>query len=214
VFHIGNFIDLPAASDADRDAATRMVLGIARDALVLVTAGRFVPVKGHDDLIAAFAQLPRAIHDRPLVLLMVGDGPLANALKRQAHALGVSDRIVWTGWHTDPGPFYDAADLVVFPSQEKETFGNVILEAWAHAKPLVTSSFPGALELTHAGEDAVRVPCRDPSALARAIAEVLADEHGMTALARAGHARVVRDFSRAAVVGQYRALYDQLLNRA
>jgi glycosyltransferase involved in cell wall biosynthesis len=214
VFHIGNFIDLPPATDAVRIAATRKALGIAPDALVLVTAGRFVPVKGHDDLIAAFARLPRAIRDRPLILLMVGDGPLAGELKRQAEALGVRDRIVWTGWQTDPGPFYDAADLVVFPSLEQETLGNVILEAWAHGKPLVTSAFPGALEITREGEDAVRVPCRDPVALAGAIADVLADERGMAALARAGHARVTRDFSRAAVVGQYRALYDQLLASA
>jgi hypothetical protein len=211
VFHIGNFIDLPAAFPPDRFAGLRTELAIAAEALVLVTAGRFVPVKGLGFLIDAFARLPATVDGRPLQLVLVGDGPLRGALERQADQAGLTGRVLFAGWQTDLAPYYAMADLVVFPSLEAEAFGNVILEAWVHATPLVTARFRGARELTRHGEDAWQVPCGDASALAAGIATVLADGGLAAALAAAGHARVAREFSRDAVVDAYLALYRSLL---
>ncbi len=212
VFHIYNFIDSPTPlSEAER-RRLRESLRIPQDALVLVTAGRFVEVKGHEYLLDAFSRVPAEVHERPLWLVMVGDGLLREPLHRQARELQVNDRIAWTGWQTDPGKYYEIADLVVFPSLERETLGNVILEAWAHGRPLVTTEFAGALEIVRHGVDAWRVPCRDAKALADGIAMVLRDEHLAMALAEKGRSRVDREFGRAAIVDQYLALYDQLLS--
>lgn len=211
VFHIGNFIDLPAPVEPDASERLRVAKGIPADATVLVTAGRFVPVKGVEFLLRAFAQLPAAVRDRPLWLLLVGDGPLRERLRGLANQLGVDDRITWTGWQTQPGPYYAMADLVVFPSLPPEALGNVILEAWAWGKPLVTTRFHGAREITRHGEDAWQVPCEDAEALADGILVVLADDRLATALAQAGAARVRERFSRPAVVNQYLELYRTLL---
>lgn len=214
IFHISNFIDLPQLQPNAEIDHLRDTLVIPRDALVLATAGRFVPVKGQAYLLEAFARLPATLHDRPLWLLMVGDGVLGEALRAQARQLGIDTRISWTGWQTDPAPYYQMADLVVFPSLEEETLGNVILDAWAHQKPLVTASFRGAREISKHGVDAWQVPCADAVALAEGIRTVLTDDALAQAIAREGRARVQRDFTRTEVVRKYLDLYNSLLSGA
>lgn len=143
-------------------------------------------------------------------LLLLGDGPLAGALRAQACTLGVDERIVWAGWQTDPAPWFELADLVVFPSRDAETLGNVILEAWSHARPLVATAFRGAREITRHGEDAWVVPCDDAGALAAGIEFVSGDPGLAAQMVQAGRARVEHDFSAPVIIEQYCDLYRQL----
>jgi glycosyltransferase involved in cell wall biosynthesis len=178
-----------------------------------MTAGRFVEVKGHRFLLDALAQLPVRLNDRPVRLLLLGDGILGPRLREQAARLGVDERIVWAGWQSDPAPFYEIADLVVFPSLEQETLGNVILEAWAHRKPIVVSRFRGAREITRDGVDAWQVPCEDAIELAAGVRHVAGQPGLAAAMAEQGFDQVRRDFSRAAVAGAYIDLYGELRRR-
>jgi L-malate glycosyltransferase len=208
---IGNFIDPPEPAAPGLKLALRAGSGIPQDALLVVSIGRFVPVKGHGHLLEAFARLHESLHDRPLWLALVGDGPLRESLQRQARELGIVERVMFPGWQNEPGRYYRMADLVVFPSLEQEALGNVILETWAYAKPLLTTAFRGAKELTRHDEDAWRVPCGEVDALAEGMRSVLFDEPLADRLAQAGQARVQREFSREAVVNSYLELYGNLL---
>jgi hypothetical protein len=210
VHHIYNFVDAARPVPETELTALRESLGLPDDAWVLVTAGRFVPVKGLGHLVDAMASLPAEIGGRPLRLVLLGDGPLGPELRRQAENSGVGKRIVWAGWRTDPGPFFQLADLVVFPSLEEETLGNVILESWAWSKPLVTSLFRGAREIARHGEDAWCVPCGDPQALAKGIRAMLTDPRLAADLAEAGLVRVQNEFARAPIMEKYLTLYRRL----
>lgn len=212
VHHIPNFIEPPRNIGPDERRALRDGLGLGTDDLVLISAGRFVQVKGYRYLIEALARLPRDIEGRRLRLLLLGDGPDRAALQAQADALGVTERIVWAGWQMEPGPFFAIADLVVFPSLERETLGNVILEAWAWGRPLVTARFRGAVEITAHGEDAWQVPCADAAALARGIFTVARDARLAQRMVGAGARKLQERFSETAVVDRYLELYDQLLS--
>ncbi|MFZ1537132.1 MAG: glycosyltransferase [Chromatiaceae bacterium] len=210
VHHIYNFVDQARPVTNGRIQALRAELGLPADAWVLVSAGRFAPVKGLGYLVAAMAQLPATIADRPPHLVLLGEGHLDAELRSQAESLGLGERIHWAGWRNETGPFFQMADLIVFPSLEEETLGNVILEAWGWSKPLVTTRFRGAREITRHGEDAWCLPCGDAHALAEGIEVVLTDDALRQALARQGQARVQAEFSRATVMAQYRELYRQL----
>ncbi len=210
VFHIGNFIDAPAAVASQRLVELRQRIGVQPDDWLLMTAGRMIDVKGHRFLIEALARLPAYLAGRRVRLLLLGDGPLAGALRAQACTLGVDERIVWAGWQTDPAPWFELADLVVFPSRDAETLGNVILEAWSHARPLVASAFRGAREITRHGEDAWVVPCDDAGALAAGIEFVSGDPGLAAQMVQAGRARVEHDFSAPVIIEQYCDLYRQL----
>ncbi len=210
VHHIYNFADQARPVAPEQVAARRLQHGIPDDAWVMVTLGRFVGFKGHAHLLAALARLPQTIGGRPLRLVMLGDGPLGASLRQQSIHNRQESRIVWAGWQSDPSPYLQMADLVVFPSLDAEPFGNVILDAWRWGKPLVTTRFRGAREVVRHGEDAWCVPCEDAAALAGGILETLADPARMIALAKRGRERVAQDFSRNVILGQYLELYRQL----
>ena len=212
VYQIYNFVDPPRPKSEAEQAALRHELGLQADEQVLLCAGRLVKVKGHPYLLEALARLPAELSGRRWRLLMLGDGPLRAALQQQAEALGIAQRILWLGWRPEPAPYLQLADLIVFPSLEIETLGNVILEAWAWRRPLVTTAFRGAREIVRHGEDAIRVPCEDAPALAAGIQQLLQDPALARALVEQGRRRVEQSFSPDSIMGQYQTLYRDLIH--
>jgi hypothetical protein len=208
IYHIYNFFEPPPQTGP---VASRASWGLPEDAWVLMTPGRLVPVKGQRHLLLALSRLPREIAGRPLRLLMLGDGPLGSELQQLAGSLQIQDRVVWAGWQSDPAPFYRMADLVVFPSEEAETFGNVILEAWAFEKPLVCTNFRGAREILHPEEDGLMTPCADPLALAKAINRLSHDAAQMRSMVEAGRLRLARDFAKQPIMERYLELYADMI---
>ena len=212
VFHITNFADPAKALDPDAQHALRRQLALRPEDWLIVTAGRLIDVKGQATLIDAFSQLPAELGGKRLRLAMLGDGPLREALETQARQLGVAERVHFAGWQHDPSQWFHLADMVAFPSRDAETLGNVILEAWAYGKPLACTAFRGAREIARHGRDAWVSPCDDAPALAEGMREVITNEALQRDLVRAGARRIEAEFSEAAVIDQYRALYAQLLD--
>ena len=193
---IPNFAAIPAA-DAPAD---RAALATPADAPLLLAMGRLHEAKAHDVSLTALAQLPDAW------LWIAGVGPQEARLKAMADALGVAGRVRFLGWRTDASALYRAADVCVFPSRY-EPLGNVVIQAWAHGLPVVAAASQGPAALIRDGEDGLLVPVDEPAALACAVRRMLA-EPALAAQARAGGlARVAAEFSPAAVVAQWRALF-------
>jgi glycosyltransferase involved in cell wall biosynthesis len=207
---IYNFVEAPTATPRERLDALRAQWSIPAGARVMVAPGRFTPIKGFDDLLQGYARLPPQLDGRTTVLLLLGDGPLRVELEQLAARLGIGEQVRFTGWQTEPGPYYDLADLVVFPAKPGEPFGNVLIETWAHGKPLLATEFLGAREVTRHGEDAWRVPCGDPRSLAEGMALLLRDRALREGLAEQGRRRAAREFSSQAILSQYISLYRHL----
>lgn len=211
VFHLCNFADPAKPRDPAAVERIRAAIDARDDDWLILHPGRFVKVKGHASLLEAFARLPAELAGRRLRLVLLGDGDLRPALEAQARQSGIFERVVWAGWQQEPAQWFHAADMVVFPSRDEETLGNVILEAWAYRKPLVATAFRGAREITRPGEDALVVPCDDAPALAEAMQVLISDERLQQQLVEAGAQRVEADFGVAPIIAQYQALYRQLL---
>lgn len=210
VYHITNFADPVKPSDPAKLQALRETLSVQADDLLMITAGRLIDVKGHRYLLDALSRLPADLSGRRLRLIVLGDGPLMTPLAEQARQLGIADRVSWAGWQHDPSPWFELAHLVVFPSRDPETLGNVILEAWSHGKPLVATAFRGARELTRHQQDAWVVPCDDDAALAEGLKTVICDTALQADMVQQGLERIEQEFSIPAVIGAYRDLYSQL----
>lgn len=210
VFHIGNFVPQPRAVSDDERARLRAQLGLPQGAFVVFALGRLVEKKGFADLLDAFALLEPQRGGRPLVLLLAGDGPQRAALVERAARLGLAQRVHFAGWQNDTTPYYALGDVFVCPSRH-EPLGNVILEAWQHRLPLLSTRNEGAAELVSEGENALLAPLQDPPGLAEGLRRMLAlSEAERDRLAAAGHATVQREHSEQAVVAAYLALYDKL----
>jgi len=173
----------------------------------LLALGRLHPNKGFDVLLRALALLPGA-H-----LSLAGEGPERAALARLARELGVADRLAFLGWRQDSGALLAACDLFVCPSRH-EPLGNVILEAWSAARPVVAAAAQGPSELIRQEETGLLVPREAPEPLAAAIAGLLADPARAAALAAAGRAEFERAHAEAPVLARWRGFLAAVAPRA
>lgn len=140
------------------------------DSFCFFNAGGLVEVKGHADLLNAFAV---AFREREDVLLRIaGDGPLKKDLKALAAQLGVDKQVVFLGEIERSQVVEEmlACDAYV-QSSHFETFGLVIIEALACGKPIVSTRTEGPKQLINE-TNGLLVPLRDISALADALVRV------------------------------------------
>lgn len=208
VHYIPNFVDIPPAGFKAEGEAIRARHNIPEEAVVLLVAARLHPVKGIDVALDALAKLPKQVH-----LLLAGAGEEETALRAQAEASGITERVHFLGWINDITPLCAAADIFVVPSRS-EPLGNVVLEAWAHAMPLVSTAAEGPKQLVTPRENGLLVPVDDAPALAHAIGEILGNPNLAVLLAEGGLGTLQHRFSEEAVVGQYLDFYRGMQKEA
>jgi glycosyltransferase involved in cell wall biosynthesis len=198
------FAALPTKSDARRN------LSLPVDAWTMILIANIIPYKGHADLLEALSRIKTRLPN-PWRLLCVGrdDGP-GVALHTQARRFGIDENIVWLGLRTDVAKLLAAADLGLLVSHE-EGFANAVLEGMAAALPMVVTDVGGNAEAVLDGKTGLVVPARDPERLGAAILAFAADPARAAAMGKAGRDRVEWNFSLAACVRQYEALYAELL---
>ena len=170
---------------------------------LLIALGRLHPHKAFDTLLRALAGLPGAY------LWLAGEGPDDAMLRQLAASLGVLDRVRFLGWRDDAGALIAAADILVCPSRI-EPLGNVILEGWSRARPVVAAAAVGPLGLIKDGETGLLVPIDDPAALAGALSRVLADPILAARLAETGRVEGETRFGEQSVVERYVGLLSRL----
>jgi glycosyltransferase involved in cell wall biosynthesis len=141
-------------------------LGIARDGLVIGTAGRLSTVKAHNVLLDAMARL-----DDDIRLVIVGEGEQRGALSGQIAELGLGNRVSLLGHRDDMAEIYPALNVFCLPSLN-EGLPRVVLEAQACGIPVVASNV-GALRDAVARPHGRLVTPGDAAALASALAGVL-----------------------------------------
>lgn len=112
------------------------------NAFVFGNLGRISAEKGHDTLIKAFASFIKneLFHERAFYLLVAGGGACEDDVRRNAQALGISDRVIVTGVFEaeDLIKFYCAFDGFIFASAA-EGFGYVLIESMYFGIPTVAS---------------------------------------------------------------------------
>lgn len=136
----------------------------------IIAAGRLVGVKGFDTAISAFALLD----DPDARLIILGDGPLKNVLRRQAEQLGVGDRVAIPGYVACIRPWLDNAGMFLLSSRY-EGYPAVLIEAIAAGRPVVaTRCTPAVDELVDRTGFGASAPIDDPLALADAMKRVFA----------------------------------------
>jgi glycosyltransferase involved in cell wall biosynthesis len=198
--------DVP--SGADSRAAARHRLGVGPKTSVVGTVANLSAKKDHSTLLAAI-DLVR--HDRPeVVLLLVGDGPLRNALEIQVINRGLEGIVRFLGERDDVAALLPALDLFALSSRY-EGLPIALLEAMAAGIACVSTEVGGIPEALRDGVEGRLVPPGDAVALAAAIAAVLDDPVARTRFAGAGEQRVRERFSIDHAVRRTEAIYGEVL---
>jgi len=158
---IYNPLDKARILESARRGAGAIPSPLTTDEVRVVVVGRLKEAKGHEYALSALAGLPPWFR-----LYVVGDGPLLDTLQKQAHALGIVDRVVFVGWQADAPAWLQAADIVWVPSLW-DGFGLVLAEACALGRKVIPSAAPGLAEVAD-NLGCATVPPRDSKALAEA----------------------------------------------
>jgi glycosyltransferase involved in cell wall biosynthesis len=199
-------LDLGRFGGIPRDAA-RQSLDLALDAEIVVAVGRLVPIKRLDRLVRAFAAI--AVERPAANLYLVGDGPEREALRAEAEALRVADRVTSVGWSDKTPAWYAAADVVALTSESEGT-PLALIEAAAAGRPVVATDVGGVADIVIEGQTGFVVARDDEAALASRLAQLLADPPLRARMGAAGPMRATA-FDAARLVRDLDALYRDML---
>ena len=180
--------------------------------IVFGAVGRLQAVKGHADLIRAFAALVRRDADaaRGARLVIVGGGPLQAELTALVQGEGLDGKVWLAGERADIPEAMRSLDVFVQPSIA-EGISNTLLEAMASGLPIIATDVGGNPELVEAGRTGLLVRSGDTTGLATAMGQLFHARDRSAAMGRAGRERVLAEFSLDSMVGAYLSLYQEMV---
>lgn len=184
----------------------RSPLPPAGDRLTLLYVGRLAPEKDLHILFEAYLTLPKEIKEK-VRLVIVGDGPMINELKEKA-----DETILFTGFKKGEAlaELYRHADLFTFPSST-ETFGNVVLEAFASGTPVLAVNQGGVKEIIRHGETGWLVRARDADAFRQGMITLIEHKEIRRELSkRALHYAATQSWE--SIFSKLVASYEEVLN--
>ena len=160
--------------EGENRARIRQELGIPDDAIVVLSSGKLSKKKGVDMLSPAIRQLPEDLRRR-VHLLLVGEGPLRDKVTEQCSAApAIKTTLVGFQNQDALAAYYNAADVFVLASRERETWGVVINEALINGLPCVVSDRVGSQpDLVLPGVTGEVFPCGDITGLSQALHRLL-----------------------------------------
>ncbi len=191
--------------------ATRTSLGVSGDGPAIGVVARLDDVhKGQSVLLRG---APWILAEAPgATFVLVGDGHDRTALETLAERMRVVERVRFPGTRTDLGDVLAALDLLVIPSLRFESVPKILVEAMAAGRPIVASRVGDIPELIEDGRTGRLVSPGDPSALAHAILECLADRATAAALGVAARETIaVKGLTLEATAATLHGLFADLL---
>lgn len=183
----------------------------------LLVLGRLDPVKNQQWLLE---QAPALLRRHPEMRLVFAGACTNEAygevLRTTIRTLGLEDRVLLAGGLPPEDPrligLLQRATALVVPSQS-ETFGLVILEAWAAGTPVISSRTSGALGLVRDGENGWLFDLAEPEVFHTAVDEIVTQPERAAAAAALGRDEVRRNYDSAVLTGRMKELYCELIDR-
>jgi glycosyltransferase involved in cell wall biosynthesis len=174
--------------------------------------------KGHDTFLQAANLLTAASEPLPVRFYIIG-GPIyltsaqytLEELQARSASLGLSGRVGFVPFQSDPALAYRALDIMVHASTQPEPFGLTIVEAMACGRAVVVANAGGAAELFHTGEDAMGVEPGNAPELAQTIAKLMRDPELRRRLGSAARDTAVRRFDRRRLGAEALDFYQKVL---
>lgn len=163
--------------------------------------GRIMREKGIDELFAAMRKLHSEMGDQ-VVLDLVGF--FDDDYEAQVNQLAADGIAVFHGFQTEPRPYYANADCVVLPSYH-EGMSNVLLEAAATGRPVITSDIHGCKEAVDDGKTGLLCALKDADDLYKKMLQIAqATREAREAIGKAARAKMEQEFEKSLIVEKTR----------
>jgi glycosyltransferase involved in cell wall biosynthesis len=212
---VQNWLDTSRFESPADPAAARASLDLPAGAPVAGFVGRLSEEKG----ISLFLEVAHDVAARlpESRFLVVGDGPLQEAMVKQSQYLGIADRVHFAGFRHDIPDVLAAMDLMVVTST-CEGLPNAVLEAMAAGRPVIATRVGGCAQLIEDGATGYLTDPGDREALARRVTEVLSSPDRGRGMGEAGRRRAFSEFSASDLLPPleqiYRRIHDGTADRS
>lgn len=205
-----NGVDLSRFLNTVANIQINQELGLPQGARVVVTAGRLEPQKRVDRFLRMAQQICAAAEDVRFVV--AGDGTLREQLQALAQELGIASRVHFVGPRNDIPEILARSSVFVLTS-DYEGLPNVVIEAMAAGKPVVTTQGALCRELLQPCNGGIETSSDTPQALAESVLRLLADPAEAQAMGRRGRAYVEREFTVEKMVERVQGLYEDIFHQ-
>lgn len=193
---IRNGVDINVPVAIDREAIEKKY-NLPKRRPVLGIFGRLVLIKQHNLFLDVARNILQEFPDA--IFLIVGYGPLEEEIRQYAVDLGIEKSMFLLGFQSDLNPLYAFCDLVLLTSSY-DGFPNVLMEAMAVGRPVVTFDVGGVGELILSGRTGVIVPPNDVQTMTQKALELLKSAEMRENLGREARLSMIENFSIAKMV--------------
>lgn len=176
------------------------------DALVFGTVARFDPIKNHPLMVKAFSrvleQCPKA------TLMLVGDGETRNELDSLVSSLGIQDKVLFTGYQSEPEVYCQLIDVFLLTSFSEGT-SMTLIDALRMGKPAIVTNVGGNPEIVSHRQNGFVIQNDNEDELVDAMIELAAPDL-RTHLGERARATYLHRFTAQKMQDEYCALYAQV----
>lgn len=200
---------------ADRREDALKAFPQIRGRQVLLSVGRIDPIKNQDWIVE---QAPEVFKNHPNALLVLAgactDAGYGTMMRERIKSLGLEERVLLTGGLPPNDPrligLLQAAEVLLLPSKS-ETFGLVVLEAWATGTMVVSTRTSGACALVRDGQNGWLFDLDKPQTFHQSLAQALSKSDAAQRMLRRGGDEVHTQYNLTALAGRMKALYEELI---
>jgi len=187
----------------------REAFGLHDGHQVVASVAQFIPRKGHQVLLDAWAEVASACPDARLLLF--GRGPDRDRLQAAARDTVHGASVHFAGFRADIRDFIGLADLLVHPARQ-EGLGIALLEAQAAGVPVIACRAGGMPEAVADGESGVLIEPGDVAELAKRMVRLLRDADLRLQMGDAGRRHVAEYFSPETMVSGNLSIYKEVID--
>jgi glycosyltransferase involved in cell wall biosynthesis len=173
---------------------------------VILYVGQLIRGKGVDLLLTALSRL-----DIDFNAYIVGGNNDEGYLKEMSSALGLSNKVFFTGWQNKPDEYFEKADVVAFPSRWQEPFGLVGIEAFSFRKPVVGFDVGGVSEWLTDNHTGILVKEKDIDGMAEGLKRLLQNKALADKLGDNGYDFVRKHCSGENFIAGFKVMIDDVL---
>jgi len=177
--------------------------------LRLLFIARFVPAKGLLDVLDAV----RIVLDRgkDVTVSCVGDGPQAAEARQRSGALGIAEKVTFTGYvpEAETPRYYRWADVLVFPTYHQEGFPMSVFQSAAAGLGIITTKVRASAEYLREPDNCLWVEPRNPAMLAEKIIYLMEHPRLLANMAR-NNTELALEFSTEKVTDEYLKIFSAI----
>ncbi|HLV23606.1 MAG TPA: glycosyltransferase [Moheibacter sp.] len=209
---INNGVALPRTITTDEINLAKGTWNIIENDFIIGSIGRMLSDanKRYSDLIKAFAQFSNEKSN--VKLLLVGDGPEKANYEKLVLDLGISDKVIFTGYQSDVTLFYKMMDVFSLVSRN-ESFGLVLAEAMLNKLPVIATKVGGMKYIVDDGKTGYLVNPFQVEEIGEKLEILYQNPNLRIQMGEIGFEKAMKEYTEGVYAGKINQLYNSFIEK-